>query len=588
MAGSHEGGIYSQLFYQFLLVALIPVFTLGVVTVVFARQLSLNSVKNELYSSTCTAAAGLTRELESYRASLELLAQAHEVEELFTAGADTGGDNLIRVNQKSYLILAGQSRWMDVQFVDLSGTILHSTSGSTGILGTAHTYWGILRALQGVHSTIFYPGMYGISEKGLTIASPVLKDEMIVGYAMLCISENALTQILDTYSQQFPVKHILTDENNYLLMDQIGTSGNVFLPLELRNALRQTEGECASVDLNNDPQIVCVRESALGLRLISMISVGLVVSSNRELIALVMLACVISVLFSLLAAQRLSRRIVQPIRIICDTMEKIENGATNLAVPDLWDNEFGMMARGFNHMLSQLMEQFRMNMERQDRLRLAELKNLQAQISPHFLYNTLESIKYMARLGMNTEIDTVISKLGILLRSGMNFKQDMIPLRSEMKVVESYVAIQQTRYPGKFTFVNSVSEELLDCLVPNLVIQPLVENAVVHGIEAKVGEGRLAISSRCSGTDMIIQVYDDGDGIAPDKLEAIFSSGGTVSGSGEQSRESIGIANVHRRLQLYYGEKYGLHIESVTGRFTKVCAYIPIIKREKDVPGSDC
>lgn len=579
MKNRKSKGIYSQLFSQFLLTSLVPILTLGLVIVLFARQFSMSSLKYELSSSTGTAAEGFTRELDACQAGLEMLAQSQEVQDLLATGG-WDDSSMIEVNQKSYLILAGRSKWMDVQFVDLNGRILHAITGQVGTPGNSRPYWGIMRALQNSDGTIYYPGIYGAEDRGLTIATPVRQDGKALGYTMLGISSKALEEILAPYSQQLPVNYILMNENNYLLLDQIGMEDQTFLPLELREKLRSSQDDCISYELNGDPQLICVKDCTAGVKLLSAASVGLVVSSNKELISLGLLVCAISILFSLTAARKLSRRIVEPIQTICETMETIENGEADVKIPELWDNEFGLIARGFNQMLSTLMDQFRMNMERQDRLRLAELKNLQAQISPHFLYNTLESIKYMARLGMNSEIDTMISKLGILLRSGMNFKQDMIPLRSELKVVESYVAIQQIRYPGKFTFTNSVEESVLECMVPNLVIQPLVENAIVHGIETKVGTGTLVISSQCCGKDMIIQVYDDGEGISPSKLGEIFSEE-EKSVDLERSRESIGMANVHRRLQLYYGEGYGLEVQSVPGEYTKVSARMPMIKGEQ-------
>lgn len=587
MKKARSGGIYVRLFRYFLLVALIPILTLGCVSVLFSRQLALNSVKSDLLSTTGSMAEGLSREIDNCMASLELFANSDEVAHIFS-DQELETNELIQVNQKSYLILAGRSKWMDVQLVDMGGEILYSTADRTGMPGTAHTYWGILRTLQEAQSSILYPGTYGSSDRGLTIAIPVRADNTTIGYAMLCIEENALAQMLETYGQHLPAEFILMDQNHYLLLDQVNAPDAAFLPLEFRQPLEEAQGKCITVDLQDDSSLMaCVQVGSSRLELASMVSVGLVVSNNRELMMLVLLVCVVSFLVCLFAAHRLARRIVEPIHIICDTMEQIEGGAADITVPELWNDEFGMMAHSFNHMLAQLMEQFQMNMERQDRLRLAELKNLQAQISPHFLYNTLDSVKYMARLGMNAEIDTVISKLGILLRSGMNFKRDMIPLREEMKVVESYVAIQQIRYPGKFTFFNTVSEDLLECMVPNLVIQPLVENAVVHGIEAKVGTGKLVISSVRTAHAMLIEVCDDGEGISPEKLDEIFSSEQQPSDS--QNRESIGMANVHRRLQLYYGEEFGLHVESVPGQYTKVIARMPRIKGgEQDVPGSDC
>lgn len=323
-----------------------------------------------------------------------------------------------------------------------------------------------------------------------------------------------------------------------------------------------------------------------GLRLSAAVSIELVESTNKELVALVTVICAIALLVCFVASHTLAEKIVRPIRVICGTIDRIESGDQEARVPELGEDEFGIMAGSFNHMLAQLNDQFRTNMERQNLLRVAEFKNLQAQISPHFLYNTLESIKYMARLGMNDEIDTVASKLSIILHSGMDFKREMIPLREEMKAVEGYVAIQQIRYEGKFTYSSDIPEPLLDCMVPNLIIQPLAENAVVHGLETKVGSGMLEIRGRLAGDDMFVEVYDDGAGISEDKIREIFSSEG--AGEGRVGRESIGVINVHRRLQLYYGERYGLAIESVQGKFTRVSVHMPARKGGSDVvPSGD-
>lgn len=384
------------------------------------------------------------------------------------------------------------------------------------------------------------------------------------------------------------MKYFLIDRNYYLIYNEVNDTGDKFLTDQYRKKLKNENENCVTLEAEGEQKLLAVTKSNdAGMRLAAEVSISLVVASNKRLLALLIIVSMFSIMLCLYLAKRQSDRIVQPIRIMCDTMSRIDAGATDAEVPDLGEDEFGIMADSFNHMVRKLREQFKNNMEQQNRLRLAEIKNLKSQISPHFLYNTLDSIKYMARLGMNEEIDTMITKLGVLLHSGMNIKQDMIPLREEMKVVESYIAIQQIRYEGKFSFSIDIADELMDSYVPNLIVQPLVENAIVHGIEPKIGSGLLRISEQHTADDMIIEVYDNGGGIEEEKIASILSSDN--SSKHADDRENIGLFNVNRRIQLCFGNCYGLSIQSKLGEYTKVCAHMPIVKEgDRNVSGNNC
>ncbi len=167
------------------------------------------------------------------------------------------------------------------------------------------------------------------------------------------------------------------------------------------------------------------------------VSVDLMVRSANRLTVLVVAMVALIAVFLVWQSRKMAERIVKPIETICEAMSVIERGDWERQVVVESDDEFATMAHGINHMVAQLNEQFRTNLERQDRLRLAEYKNLQAQISPHFLSNTLECIKWLARLGQYDEIQTIVEKLGVLLKSGMVFKKEMIAFGDELSVVEA-------------------------------------------------------------------------------------------------------------------------------------------------------
>lgn len=569
-----QESIYFRLFRSFLAASLIPVLCLAALTLLFTRQYSMNKMKDELLLVTDGAAGILQRELKKYEENMQLFVGYDGIADFVRNPAVSAGE-IIQLNQKMYLITGGRFQSVHLHLVGTDGTILHSTSGQTGLPDNAYSYWGVLRELQESGSSVIYSGAYGSDEFGITIAVPVRYEEDVVGYAMLCITENAFARALSSHHTQHPLQYLITDANHYLVMNQITGQEDMFLPLEYRDIMQP--GFCTEYEADGDQKLLAAASvGGTGLMVAATMSVGLVVSSSRSLTVFIAVMCFAVLVIALITSRKLAASEVQPIQVICDTIHQIEENDLNARVPELKEDELGTLARGFNMMLDQLQEQFRTNLERQDRLRIAEYKNLQAQISPHFLYNTLESIKYLARLGMNDEIEVIVSKLGILLRSGMNFKQDMIPLRDELRVVESYIAIQQIRYQGKFTYTSDIRPELMDCMVPNLVIQPLVENAVVHGIEAKVGSGELKLTGWQENGQVFFEIYDNGDGISPEKLQQIFRE---ETPAGEKpDRERIGIRNVHRRLQLYFGEPYGLEIESQPGQYTRIRLNIPKVE----------
>lgn len=570
--------IYFRLFRSYLATSLIPVLCLGALTVFFSRDYSIRKMEDELSLVVRGTAGVLQQNLENYEESLELFAGYEGIADFIRDPAPSEED-IIQLNQKMYLITGGRMQSLYLHLVTLDGSILHSTTGQTGMPDNVYSYWGILPKLQQTSGPLLYSGIYGSEEYGITLAVPVRDGDTVLGYAMLCISETAFSEIIASHSPQMPLEYIIVDSNQYLVVDSVTGHETMFLPIAYRPVLQP--GECRPYESGGDQKLMAAQHiGQTGLTLAAAMSVGLVVSSSRSLTVFVITVCIAALLIALLTSRKLAGSVVQPIRIICDTIQSIEGGNRDSRVPELNDDELGTLADAFNMMLDQLQEQYRTNMERQDRLRIAELKNLQAQISPHFLYNTLESIKYLARLGMNEEIEIVVSKLGILLRSGMNFKQDMIPLRDELRVVESYIAIQQVRYEGKFTYTASIAPELLDCMVPNLVVQPLVENAVVHGIEAKLGHGELQLTGWQEDGHIYIEIYDNGDGIDDEKLRRIFQK--EQLGNESMERERIGMANVHRRLQLYFGDPYGLTVQSQPGAYTRIRLCIPMRKGSED------
>ena len=226
-----------------------------------------------------------------------------------------------------------------------------------------------------------------------------------------------------------------------------------------------------------------------------------------------------------------------------------------------------MASLGLAYVLSYLMEQ---NVEEQRQKRKSELKALQAQINPHFIYNTLDSIIWMAEWGKTKEVVLMTSSLAKLLRQSISNQNELVRVEEEVEYTRSYLTIQKMRYKDKLKYEILVNPEIQSKKIPKLVLQPLVENAIYHGIKYKEGKGVVCIDGYKEGSSMVLKVQDDGIGMNEEQLKKIFEKRET-----DTRRNGVGVLNVHERIQLYYGKEYGLKFSSIEGFGTTVEIRIP-------------
>ena len=216
--------------------------------------------------------------------------------------------------------------------------------------------------------------------------------------------------------------------------------------------------------------------------------------------------------------------------------------------------------------------------EEQEDKRKYELQALQAQINPHFLYNTLDSIIWMAET-QDSNIVAMTEALAKLFRISLNKGNEEILLKKEMEHVKNYLIIQSMRYADKFTFEIRVEPEVEKCRIIKLILQPIVENCIYHGIKKKRGSGHIIIRAFHSEPNLILQVKDDGCGMSRETCEKMLSyeiEQENISGSG------IGVKNVNERIQLRFGKEYGLHYDSEEGKGTTVTYTLPYCTEEME------
>lgn len=300
--------------------------------------------------------------------------------------------------------------------------------------------------------------------------------------------------------------------------------------------------------------------------------------TTRQLTAEYLLIAVLTgllVIFFIRRTIRLGRSITGPIADLCARVEGVDSGDLTEREPIRAEEyEIRTLSEGFEHMVGRLNRQIQETAHNQERLRRAELALIQAQVNPHFLYNTMDTIIWLIEAEKTQEAVEMVSNLSSFFRSSLSQGRDVITLREEEAHVRSYLEIQQARYKDIMRYTINIAPELKGTLIPKLTLQPLVENALYHGVKLKRGMGHIYVVGRAEGEDILLQVTDDGVGMEPERLEELKRS------LEQGERVGFGLSTVHERVRLFFGPPYGLSISSQPGVGTTVSVRIPRTKEE--------
>ncbi|GGC84031.1 sensor histidine kinase YesM [Thalassobacillus devorans] len=284
------------------------------------------------------------------------------------------------------------------------------------------------------------------------------------------------------------------------------------------------------------------------------------------------LAFLFLIILTVLLSRRASNNISKPLEQLSKRMKSVEQGNFEDSVPTVYYNdEIGQLHENFRLMLNKINELIKENYTKQLVIKETEYKALQAQINPHFLYNTLESVNWLAKINKQEKISVMVEALGSMMRNILSKKAPMITIEEELEIVNSYITIQQYRYDKRLKFSLTVEDDLKKSKIPKLSIQPIVENAIQHGLEEMVGECSIHVSIMAHEDDIQITVQDNGPGIEESKLEGIYK------GQIRSKSSGIGLSNINERIKLMFGQQYGLTIKSRVGEGTTIYILLPIM-----------
>jgi two-component system, sensor histidine kinase YesM len=321
-----------------------------------------------------------------------------------------------------------------------------------------------------------------------------------------------------------------------------------------------------------------------GWKIGGIVPINELISDSNRLGMLTLLLLLIVCIFTIIAAIKTSDSIAKPVRSLIDLMNKVEEGDLSVSMNVKYEDEIGKLGKSFNKMIVKIGDLMDRVYKEQKQLRKAELKVLQEQINPHFLYNTLDSIIWLSRANKNKEVITMATALTKLFRVGLSRGRDVVNIEEEIAHAGSYLTIQHIRYKNKFTYDIQVPEDLLRYKTLKLILQPIVENAIYHGIKEQKGVGHISVIVRDLGTSIAFEVKDFGKGMTSERLTALKN---TLENRDGEKIDIYGIKNVNERIKIFFNMDQGITINSEYEIGTSVEIRIPKILEVDEIVKSN-
>lgn len=344
--------------------------------------------------------------------------------------------------------------------------------------------------------------------------------------------------------------------------------------IELISQVMRTPGSSFVTSEGENSRMYTIKTSqSTGWKIVGVTYVDELVSNKHELQTYTFFGGIGFLIIAVLLSFIISLRISRPIKHLESSMKEVEKGNFDIQVDIQSSNEIGHLSNRFNRMTTEIKELMLQNVKEQELKRKSELQVLQAQINPHFLYNTLDSIIWMSETGKSKEVTHMTASLAKLFRLSISKGQEFISISNEIEHIKSYLTIQKMRYKSKLDFEINVDKSILSYKVIKIILQPLVENAIYHGIRNMEGIGHIQINGTRKENRILLQVIDNGIGMTKEDIQNMYQKDRTSeNGSG------IGVQNVETRIKLHFGDQYGLHFESELGRGTTVTVWLPVIE----------
>lgn len=544
----------NRIFITVLLVTLVPMLLCDV----FIMQISMRRSGDMLYaqaqSELGTAAGIIDSALDTVDGVTAKLAGSSVIRGALHRGRES--DLLYQLMYRETENLNG---FASIDVYDSDGARIYAGSLDSEA-GSLPVYWGVLRAARECEGQT----MQANGADGLVIARAVYgSDGEVSGYVLVRIPQGGFGALLGgSFGEQ----------NDVFLLD--GTWRQIYCSDSIRadetiSSLRAQLLSGAALG-GGDYNVYLCQSPDTGFTL----ALRQPKVYTREVMATVYSTCaamgILCLLLGLLCAWLLSRYLSKPVNELDEAMKRVEKGDYAAELSSDREDEMGRLTASFNRMTREYRQNLERSVQRERELNETELSMMQAQLNPHFLYNTLDSIKWLGVTNGVPQVAAVASGLAVLLRAGISGDR-LITLERELELLEKYLDIQSLRFEDRFAWEIDVDERFQHCIVPKLILQPLVENSIIHGV-ANMDDGYIKLSAREKSGTLILSVQDNGVGIPQDVLDWLNDPDRDVPGG------HLGLKNVDRIVRLYYGGDYGISAYSAVGEGSRVELRLPMNK----------
>ncbi|WP_163578967.1 cache domain-containing sensor histidine kinase [Gracilibacillus saliphilus] len=467
--------------------------------------------------------------------------------------------------QKSYL--SGEDIF-DIEIMNLEGKTISHNKGVYQRTDIDTEEWLTEDPTQ-AQMEIIYRNGFPILEVTNAIVWDIT--DSVIGLLRITIDASVITSVLDDVT--------LTESSFFFITS---TNRDIFFQQKQRNA---ADNDYIDLDRISEKEqgyytdggtfYVYETSKMTDWKVIGQAPLHEIMKDSNEIRSLIFLTVICSIIFIIGLYMFISNKLILPIRILKTKMTQAAEGNLHAKVHPVGEDEIATLGHSFNQMIAKIKLLLDLSIEEQKKLKAAEFRTMQAQINPHFLYNTLDTIVWLAEAKEHESVIELTKALSQYSRISLNKGKDWITIADEMSHIDSYLYIQQTRYEDILDVSVDVDQNIYHYHILKLLLQPVVENAIYHGIKNKRGKGFLRINGTLEGDDKIrFEVIDNGIGMDEDRLEKLRNH--LISGEiVPDSKNGFGLINVQQRIQLYYGKEFGLKINSWKGSGTKVTITIP-------------
>lgn len=549
---------FHKLLFSFLVIGVLPLVILGPITYTLTKDILYKRAHSQSEFLSSAVERSLNDTIGDYVTLIDTILSEDAFNQLF---ALSDIEELAVLYDYLFLLLSGDDVKPGIHIIDKDFTILMNTTETPReYYSEPYRSWGVLRkAFVAKGEPVLY---YHLDKEDdnriLTIAEAKIDENgEVLGFLLVDLYKEHIDSFIPFDGKSSQNAILVLDEHDNAALPLIGSiergslSAMLDDPEDSENVIRKGAAHSSfiySMKSNDEFSFSVIAYYPLTqidelLHLVAVIVITLA--------GMMTIMCVILALF-------VSRNAAEPLQEVVDVLERVGKGDFSACTNITRNDEFGKLGVSVNDMVVKMKQLIDINRQKEMSLRTSELKSLMNQTKPHFIFNCLETIKWYILLGDTKEASQTIVDLGVLLRSNLDMGEGIVSVGEELEIIRRYLALQKRRMGTRIQIDIAVDDSILDVRIPRLLFEPIVENAITHGLEKKRGNGKMSIKGYIQEDFLYFIVKDDGVGMSQE-LGTYLMSHHTIEDIHEHG---AGLQNLVRRLHLYYGEHAGIHIRT--------------------------